>query len=212
MKISFCAITLFVVTSCAEKSVEKPSNKASVIASGSTLASAVAPEKGINEASNANHSTAPNQAAANKRNVRFFYDKYANIDSEDPEIGVGPRTIVSENTAAGIIEYKENGSTKIQKIQHWPRNGYDIIEYPGGLLFINGSNAINVYLSKAVTSLVKKTIDNRTARGGECEYNNTPIIKVGNKVTIVLTCMDDRAYSQTIGYADFKNGAVIVTQ
>lgn len=152
-----------------------------------------------------------------ERDVMYYYEKYADVDSEDPSIGVGPRVILSKDLEKGIIKYqfKEafNGENPIQTIQLWHLDGFDYIDYPGGQLLIDGENEFPIYVEEAPMKLAMKVIDNRTARGGECDYAASPDIKVrNNKICLVLTCSDDPNFSETIGTISLKNGKLVVTE
>jgi hypothetical protein len=145
----------------------------------------------------------------------FYYKKYADVDSEDPAIGVGPRTIVSKDIEKGIVKYKFkeafDGENPIQTLQLWHFEGYDYIEYPGGYIIIEGEKEFPIFVEDGPMKLVKKVIDNRTARGGECEYDESPDIKVlNNKICVILTCSDDPNFAETIGTISLKNGKLVV--
>jgi hypothetical protein len=150
-----------------------------------------------------------------ERDVMFYYKKYADVDSEDPAIGVGPRTIVSKDIEKGIVKYKFkeafDGENPIQTLQLWHFEGYDYIEYPGGYSIIEGEKEFPIFVEDGPMKLVKKVIDNRTARGGECEYDESPDIKVlNNKICVILTCSDDPNFAETIGTISLKNGKLVV--
>ncbi|MGV3610493.1 MAG: hypothetical protein ACO1N0_06065 [Fluviicola sp.] len=155
--------------------------------------------------------------ADEERDVLYYYKKYADVDSEDPAIGVGERVIVSKDLEKGIIKYKMkeafNGENPIQTIQLWHLDGFDYIDYPGGQLLIDGESEFPIYVEEAPMKLAMKVIDNRTARGGECDYAASPDIKVrNNKLCVILTCSDDPNFSETIGTISLKNGKLIVSE
>lgn len=152
-----------------------------------------------------------------ERDVMYYYEKYADVDSEDPSIGVGPRVILSKDLEKGIIKYqfKEafNGENPVQTIQLWHMDGYDYIDYPGGNILIDGEKEYPIYVEEEPMELAMKVIDNRTARGGECDYAASPDIKVrNNKICVVLTCSDDPNFAETIGTISLKNGKLVVTE
>ena len=150
------------------------------------------------------------------KDVIFYYKKYADVDSEDPSIGVGPRKIITKDLAKGIITYQAIGApptdTKINKIQVWNKNGYDVINYPGGwLVEVNGKYQ---YLTDA-DKLYDKIIKNRTAKGGECNYNSVVQLQPTNgdinKVDLILTCSNDQKFKETIGYLSVANNKIVTT-
>lgn len=151
------------------------------------------------------------------RDVMYYYEKYADVDSEDPSIGVGPRVILSKDLEKGIIKYqfKEafNGENPVQTIQLWHMDGFDYIEFSGGYILIDGDKEYPIFVHEEPMELAMKVIDNRTARGGECDYAASPDIKVrNNKICVVLTCSDDPNFAETIGTIGLKNGKLVVTE
>lgn len=161
--------------------------------------------------------TTPAAIVASDRDVMYYYEKYADVDSEDPAIGVGQRVIISKDLEKGIIKYKFkeafNGENPVKTIQLWHIDGFDYIDYPGGQLLIDGEKEFPIYVEEGPMKLAMKVIDNRTARGGECEYAESPEIKVrNNKICVVLTCSDDPNFSETIGTISLKNGKLVVTE
>lgn len=162
-------------------------------------------------------STKATKNSEEERDVMYYYEKYADVDSEDPSIGVGPRVIISKDLEKGIIKYqfKEafNGENPVQTIQLWHLDGFDYIDYPGGYILIDGEKEFPVFVEEEPMELAMKVIDNRTARGGECDYAASPEIKVrNNKICVVLTCSDDLNFSETIGTISLKNGKLIVSE
>lgn len=171
----------------------------------------------IEHADSTVNSTTSVVVVEDERDVLYYYKKYANVDSEDPAIGVGERVIVSKDLEKGIIKYKMkeafNGENPIQTIQLWHMDGFDYIDYPGGQLLIDGENEFPIYVEEAPMKLAMKVIDNRTARGGECDYAASPDIKVrNNKICVVLTCSDDPKFAETIGIISLKNGKMVITE
>lgn len=161
--------------------------------------------------------TTEKQTGSEPRDVMYYYEKYADVDSEDPSIGVGPRVIVSKDLEKGIVKYKFkqafNGENPIQTLQLWHIDGFDYIDYPGGYILIDGDNEYPIFTEEEPMKLAMKVIDNRTARGGECDYAASPEIKVrNNKICIVLTCSDDPNFAETIGYITMKNGKMKVVE
>jgi hypothetical protein len=157
------------------------------------------------------------QTVSEKRDVMYYYEKYADVDSEDPSIGVGPRIIVSKDLEKGIVKYKFkqafNGENPIQTLQLWHMDGFDYIDYPGGYILIEGDNEYPIFTEEEPMKLAMKVIDNRTARGGECDYAASPEIKIrNNKICVVLTCSDDPNFSETIGTITLKNGKLKVLE
>jgi hypothetical protein len=150
--------------------------------------------------------------ATNQKTVDYYYQKYANVDSEDPQIGVGPRKIVSVDKVKGILTYIQEGNNETQKIQVWNKNGFDVVDYVGGTLLVSGEKVVNVYLDSEVLKLVKKVGSQRSARGGECDYSETPDLNFKDKVEIVLVCNDDDKFKEVIGYVTIQNGKVVVTE
>lgn len=155
--------------------------------------------------------------SSEERDVMYYYEKYANVDSEDPAIGVGERVIVSKDLEKGIIKYKFkeafNGENPVKTIQLWHMDGFDYIDYPGGQLLIDGEKEFPIYAEEGPMKLAMKVIDNRTARGGECEYAESPDIKViNNKICVVLTCSDDPNFAETIGTIGLKNGKMVISE
>lgn len=152
-----------------------------------------------------------------ERDVLYYYKKYADVDSEDPAIGVGERVIVSKDLEKGIIKYKMkeafNGENPIQTIQLWHLDGFDYIEFSGGYILTDGDKEYPIFVVEEPMELAMKVIDNRTARGGECDYAASPDIKVrNNKICVVLTCSDDPNFAETIGTISLKNGKLVVTE
>lgn len=152
-----------------------------------------------------------------ERDVMYYYEKYADVDSEDPAIGVGERVIISKDLEKGIIKYKFkeafNGENPVQTLQLWHLEGYDYIQYSGGFIVIDGENEYPIFVHEEPMELAMKVIDNRTARGSECDYAASPDIKVrNNKICVVLTCSDDPNFAETIGTIGLKNGKLVVTE
>jgi hypothetical protein len=157
-----------------------------------------------------NNNKETNKVAA--KDVKYYYKKYADVDSEDPAIGVGPRKILSEDLVAGIITYENVSNKEKSKIQVWNKNGYDIIHYPGGYLMIIGTKEIFLNGDNSILELVAKTFGQRTARGGECTYSDSPGFNISDKVEILLTCTDDEKFKDVIGYATVQNGKLVVVK
>jgi hypothetical protein len=153
--------------------------------------------------------TAQNKALDSKpRNVKYYYDMYANVDSEDPTIGVGPREIIEQDLESGIISYKGSDG-KICIIKVWHVANYDVIDYVGGVILVQGNKEFVPAIAEKINQLLKTTIDNRTARGGECTYAQNPIIEViDGKVLLQLTCTDDATFKQTLAEITIANGAL----
>lgn len=159
----------------------------------------------------------PRQDEGEEKDVMYYFEKYADVDSEDPSIGVGPLVIVSKDLEKGIIRYqfKEafNGENPIQTIQLWHMNGFDYIDYPGGYILIDGEKEYPIFVVEEPMELAMKVIDKRTARGGECDYAESPDIKVrNNQICVVLTCSDNPNFSETIGTITLKNGKLTITE
>lgn len=139
------------------------------------------------------------------KDVKYYYEKYANVDSEDPAIGVGPREIIEEDIQSGIIAYKGSDG-QIRTIKTWNTANYDIIDYSGGVLLVQGDKEFVPAQSQKIIDLLKATIDQRSARGGECTYAENPTIEVvDGKVLLQLTCTDNVQFKQTLAEITIKN-------
>ncbi len=148
----------------------------------------------------------------NQKTVDYYYQKYVNVDSEDPAIGVGPRKIERVDMATGILMYKQEGEKETKKLQLWHKNGFDVLQFAGATLLIEGDKYLDIYNSTTINDFVKKIGNQRSARGGECDYNDSPDLKINEKVEIIMTCSDDAKFREVIGYASMKNGKLVITE
>jgi hypothetical protein len=164
-----------------------------------------------NGADPASNVVANTPAKATGKDVMYYYKKFADIDSEDSEIGVGPRTIIEKDIKGGIMSYK-GSDNKLRIIKVWNKGTYDVIDYPGGVILMEGNKQFVPNITLEAQAFVKKVIDNRTARGGECDYSENALIMAGDRVSINLTCKDDANFKQTIGYVTIQNGKMIITE
>lgn len=149
-----------------------------------------------------------------EKDVVYYYNEYIkNVDSEDPSIGVTPRKIVSQDVKKGIITYKSGGDSEIKKAQLYHLDGFDYFDHPGDYLLIQGENTKSIDIQEEPMELAMKVAGARSARGGECEYDENPELKViKNKLCIVLHCLDDENFAETIGYITMKNGKMKVVE
>ncbi len=211
MKILSIALVSVILVSCSAQN-EKKDNVASTIAQSSSSTTVV---------SSTNTATEPkaNVAAALEstgKNARYYYDKFVNIDSEEPSIGVGPRTIVKEDIANGTIVYKFNNETATRTLTVYNKIDYDIVDFPGNPMIVNGAKLINLNDGNAdADKLVKSVGDARSARGGECDYMQYALYtidKTKQTFAVKMGCTDDETFRETVGYVTLVGGKVVVTK
>jgi hypothetical protein len=204
MKKFILALSITAAVACNNKPAE---NKPTESSAKETTTVSTTKESSVNST----NTTAPKtNVAANAKDVKYYYKKYADVDSEDPAIGIGPRKILSEDLTNGIITYENVSSKQKAKIQIWNKNGYDIVHYAGGYLMIIGTKEIFLNGDNSILELVAKTFGQRSARGGECTYSDNPGFNISDKVEILLTCTDDPAFKDVIGYVTVENGKLVV--
>lgn len=148
------------------------------------------------------------------KNVLYYYNLYVkNEDSEDPSVGVTPRKIISQDLKNGIITFKSGGDSQLKRAQLFHLDGFDLFDHPGNYLLIQGEKSVAIDMQEEPMELAMKVAGARSARGGECEYNENPILKVlKNKLCIIMNCLDDDNFEETIGYITMKNGKMKVVE
>jgi hypothetical protein len=157
--------------------------------------------------------TAKKANDSSKHDVKYYYKIYADIDSENPAIGVGPRVILEEDLKNGIISYKGNDN-EIRIFKTWNLDGYDVIDFPGGMFIVQGDKEIVMAEGTPIMQLIKKNIDNRAARGGECDYRSDAKLEViDDRIHIFLQCHDNASYRDDLGYISaVKDGELVIKE